>query len=94
MKTKKRFHIIYYWYDHLILRETGEADVVQRAIEQHDYETFCEICQKYMRTKNGEIFFPRTAMIWDDKKQDFVGEIDITTPEGFNQIDSSDYECG
>ena len=94
MNTKKRFNIIYYWYDHLILRDTGEAALVQAAIEQHDYEAFCKFCQKYPKTRSGNIFFPKTALIWDNKKHDFVGEVDITTPEGFSKIDSSDYECG
>ena len=85
--------VIYYWYDHLLLRETGEAEIVTKAIEQHDFYTFKKIFDKYPATKNC-VYFPTTAMVFDDDKDDFVDEIDITTPDGFAKIDASEYECG
>ncbi len=85
--------VIYFWYDHLLLRETGEAEIVTKAIEQHDFDTFKKIFGKYPPTKDF-IYFPTTAMVWEDEADDFVDEVDITTPEGFAQIDGSEYECG
>lgn len=85
--------VIYYWYDHLLLRKTGEAEIVTKAIKQHDFETFKKIFDKYPATKDC-VYFPATAMVWDDDADDFVYEIDITTQEGFAQIDGSEYECG
>ena len=90
---KRSRHVIYFWYDHLLLRETGEAEIVTKAIEQHDFDTFKKIFGKYPPVKDF-IYFPTTAMVWDDDADDFVDEIDITTPEGFAQIDGSEYECG
>ena len=77
----------YYWYDHLLLRETGEADIVEKAIKEKDYDTFAE-----MRKKYGETFFPSTASVWDGNTR--IGYLDITTPETFNMINHSEYECG
>ena len=90
---EKDTSVIYFWYDHLVLRETGEAEIVQKAIEQHDFDTFKKIFDKYPATKDC-IYFPTTAMVWSDSADDFVDEIDITTPDGFALIDGSDYECG
>lgn len=34
---------VYYFYDHLLLRETGEAQEVLKAVKNKDYKTFKEI---------------------------------------------------
>lgn len=77
----------YVWYDHLLLRETGEADIVEKAIKEKDFKTFDTIRKKY-----GDEFFPATASIMDSSE--IIGEVDITTPQGFNMIDYSEFECG
>ena len=88
MKNQKQEYTVgYYWYDHLLLRETGEADIVEKAIKEKDFKTF-----DAMRKKYGEFFFPPTASIRDG--YEIIGEVDITTPQGFNMIDYSDFECG
>ena len=40
-------HVAYYWYDHLLLRENGDAEKVQKAIKEHDFETFMSFYHKY-----------------------------------------------
>lgn len=79
--------VFYVWYDHGLLRNTGEADTVEKAIKAHDFETFCKIRDKYPDGKD-YCFFPTYA--WDDDNN----EVDITTPEGFATITHSEYECG
>ena len=79
--------VIYYWYDHLLLRKNGDAEKVQRAIAAHDFDTFCQIRDKYQPNDDGLCYFPDVAY--------YKGrEIDITTPEGFSRITASEYECG
>lgn len=29
--------VIYHWYDHLLLRNNGDADIVTKAIEEGDF---------------------------------------------------------
>lgn len=84
--------IIYYWYDHLILRNNGDANIVMKAIGNHDFETFTSIVDKYQPNPYGLMFFPTTASVFQDDY--LVGEINIMNPENFARIDSTDYECG
>lgn len=84
--------IIYFWYDHLLLRETGEADIVEKAIKKHDFDTFMRIKEKYDRNEQGWCFFPDFAAVYDGSNR--LGEIDITDPENFAKITYSEYECG
>ena len=89
----KEQQIIYYWYDHLILRKTGEDKIVEKAIKEHDFDTFVEFRMKYPNEPDC-VFFPDTAYVYDLELNDFVGVVDITTPENFACIDDQDYECG
>ena len=85
----------YYWYDHLMLRENGDAEKVQKAIEEHDFDTFMKFYLKYTNiTSDGEdiVFFPKYATIW--KYDEPIGEVNITTRGGFEMITDSEYECG
>ena len=84
--------IIYYWWDHLILRNTGEADIVEKAIKEHDFDTFMRIKKEYDRNECGWCFFPDFAIVYDGSNR--TGEIDITIPENFSKITYSEYECG
>ena len=92
--------VIYNWYDHLLLRENGDAEKVTKTIENGDYETFMKFYNDYNNRytycyddeEYPMIFFPDTAAIW--YHDEIVGDIDITTPVGFNMITDSDYECG
>lgn len=76
----------YYWYDHCVLRETGEAELVQKAIEAHDFNAFCAIRNKYPDTEDC-CYFPKYA--WNENKK-----VNIMTPDGFAKITNSEYECG
>ena len=78
--------VFYKWYDHGLLRETGEADIVTQAIEEHDFETFRKIRDKYPETED-YCFFPKYA--WDGSRK-----VNITKPEWFARITHSEYECG
>lgn len=92
--------VVYYWYDHLVLRDNGDAAIVTTAIKNGDYKTFMEIYNKYppFTTYDKEfgecenVYFPDTATIW--YKDEIIGEIYITNPIGFNMITDSEYECG
>ena len=77
----------YFWYDHMVLRNTGEAEIVEEAIKTHDFDTFCKIKERYPDTDD-VCFFPAYAM--DDNGE----KVDITTRDGFNLINRSEYECG
>ena len=83
--------IIYYWYDHLVLRDNGDAKIVTEAIDNGDFKTFCKIKSKYPN-KNNIIYFPDNAIIFYN--DDIIGNIDITTELGFSFITDNDYECG
>ena len=79
--------VVYYWYDHLLLRASGEAEIVQRAILNHDYKTFMEYYKKY-----GKEYLPEYATIhYEDGK---VSRLEILTEENFNKITHSEFECG
>ena len=84
--------IIYFWYDHCVLRETGEAELVTQAIKNHDFETFTAIRKKYP-TRDDVCFFPRYAYDYssNDKR---VKRVDITRKSGFDRVTRSEYECG
>ena len=80
--------IVYFWYDHMVLRSNGDADRVKKAIQDHDFETFMAYKKRY-----GKEYFPDTAaMIGEDGS--FIGNIDITIEENFNKITRSEFECG
>lgn len=83
----ERNAVIYYWYDHLLLRKNGDAKKVQKAIAAHDLETFCQIRDKYQPNDEDLCYFPDVAYCGGT-------EIDITTPKGFSRITVSEYECG
>ena len=92
--------VIYHWYDHLLLRNNGDANIVTKAIEEGNFQTFINIVKKYPSTYEydpefGEYempFFPRTAsLIYRDNH---IGEINIMNPIGFSLITHSEYECG
>lgn len=92
--------VIYCWYDHLILRENGDAKIVQQAIADGDYDTFIKMYKKYPdKTVINElgqqyyiVYFPSTAEIWYN--DEIIGSLDITNEIGFSMITSSEYECG
>lgn len=87
----KNITISYYWYDHCILRTTGEANIVQKAIEEHNYDSFMKIYNKYK--DKTILYFPETATIYDDE-DNFIGTINILNEQNFKLIDYSEYECG
>lgn len=87
--------VTYYWYDHLLLRENGDTEKVQKAIREHDFEAFMNLYLKYKNiSSEGEeiIFFPDYAGIYFN--DDYVGEYYILSEYGFNQITDSEFECG
>ena len=90
--------VVYFWTDHLILRQNGDAKKVTKAIEDGDYDTFMKYYNYYnyeypYDNKGGStVFFPDRAAIF--YKDEYVGDIDITKPLGFSMICFSEYECG
>jgi hypothetical protein len=89
------YDVIYYWYDHLLLRKNGDANKVQQAIKNHDFATFMDFYNKYSANNyDGLIFFPEHASIFSKASEEIIGWIDVTTKEGFNLIDDNEYECG
>ena len=90
--------IVYYWYDHMVLRQNGDAEKVTEAIAEGDYDTFIKYYNYYNYTyeyegESGSItFFPSHAALY--YHDEVVGMIDITEPLGFSMICESEYECG
>ncbi len=85
--------VTYYWYDHMLLRENGDAAKVQKAIKEHDFETFMNFFNEYnANAEDGIVFFPEYATMWQYDEP--IGEVDITTRGGFEMITDSEYECG
>ena len=81
--------IIYYWYDHLLLRKTGEAEKVQEVIKNHDYSTFLDYVNKY-----GAEYFPQKAYILSAETDEVLGFLDMAKEEAFRMVMCSEYECG
>ena len=84
--------VVYYWYDHLVCRSNGDAEIVEKAIKEHDLKTFLRIRDRYERMYPDTKFFPDTAAVFDGDER--VGDILITNKNGFDQITRSEYECG
>lgn len=87
--------VTYYWYDHMLLRENGDAVKVQKAIKEHDFETFISFYYKYQNISTEEddiVFFPSYATMWQYDEP--IGEVNVTTRGGFEMITDSEYECG
>ena len=90
--------IVYYWFDHLILRQNGDAVKVNNAIQNGDYNTFMKYYNyynyeyKYDNNGGSIIFFPDVATIYYQDEN--IGYIDITNPIGFNMICYNEMECG
>ena len=49
--------VTYYWYDHLFLRTNGDAEKVQKAIKEHDFETFMFYYDKYQTNRKDDLIF-------------------------------------
>ena len=83
----------YQWYDHLVLRDNGDAEIVTKAIEEGDFDTFIEMVKRYSpNDENGLIFFPNEAYLY--YRDEIIGRINIMSQTGFSLITSSEYECG
>lgn len=81
--------IIYYWYDHLVLRKTGEAKLVEKAFQEKDYETFMNFVNKY-----GSEYFPQEATIFSTETDEILGYLDMSKEEAFRMVNCSEFECG
>ena len=93
-KAKK---IVYYWYDHCFLRDTGVDEHITEAIENHDwlqFITYQEILNNMVsEDQNNEkwIYLPDQVEI---KFEDGEWETVDMTKEIFEHIDANEYECG
>lgn len=106
LKESGNVHVNYYWYDHMWLRENGDADIVTEAINQHDFDDFKRYADWYnAKGKDSEIFdgasdaepvifFPSTASVYDEDAEEVIGDLNIMNREAFELIDSNEYECG
>lgn len=83
---------IYYWYDHMLLRSNGDAERVEQAIDSKDFDSFMKLKKKYSNRKCK--YFPDVIHVWDNRKKDFVAELDVNVRENFNLITHHEYECG
>ena len=82
---------IYYWYDHMLLRSNGDAQKVEEAINNKDFDAFMKLKKKYSERKWE--YFPNVIHVWKDG-EGFVGELDVNVRENFNLITHHEYECG
>lgn len=87
-----KLEYVYYWYDHMVLRSNGDAEKVEQAIENKDFDAFMQMKKKYSRKK--WVYFPDVIHVWDNDARDFVDELDINVRENFMKIDHAEYECG
>ena len=78
----------YYFYDHGILRFTGEDEAIERAIRNHDHNTF----MKYYRKYEGNGMLPRYASYYLNDKM-YV-DIDMTDEMEFSLVSDSESEWG
>lgn len=88
MANKTTIH--YCWNDHLIRKtEEGQSLIedIEYAISTHYFNMFMSLRDKY---NNVLIDLPPYAYELDSDKQ-VLQKIDITIPDNFNKIDSSDY---
>lgn len=83
--------VYYFWYDHGIVCDTGEADIVTEAIKHKDFDTFIKIKNKYPETED-VCFFPDFA--FQHCASGRTRKINITTRKGFEKITDSEHECG
>lgn len=91
--------IIYFWFDNNnILSQNGDDQLVNKAIEEGDYETFMKFYNYYNNeykydSKGGAvIFFPNEAALF--YRDECIGQINIIEPLGFSMITSYSQECG
>ena len=89
---------IYFWYDHMMLRGTKVIDYIKKAIEEHDWKTFCvfkkmlDVGDQYSTKGTKMIFFPNTILVLDEDG-DFKEHIPLNE-ENFKKITENEYECG
>ena len=79
---------IYSFYDHGVLRFNGEADAIEKAIMEHDHDTF----MKYYRKYEGNGMLPRFASCFFENTMIF--DVDMTDECAFNLVSESEYEWG
>lgn len=86
--------VVYFWFDNQnILNNNGDAKIVTEIIEEGNYEEFMRFYHYYneeLEWDNNDkliIFFPKIAAIYF--QNEYIGDIDITYPTGFNMITES-----
>ena len=83
--------VVYFWFDNQnILKNNGDAKIITEIIEEGNYREFMRFYHYYneeLECDNNEkstIFFPEMAAIYF--QNEYIGDIDITIPTGFNMI--------
>lgn len=81
----------YFWFDNQdILKNNGDAELVDEVILEGNYDAFMEFYQYYNNLgydnekQQDKVWFPDKAPIYF--QDEYVGDIIITEPTGFNMI--------
>ena len=94
---RKVKQVMYFWFDHCLLRGTGIEKHITEAIEKHDwiqFRTYQEMLNNMVSDgQNNEkwIYLPNHVHVeYEDGE---YARFDMTE-ELFNEIEFSEYECG
>ena len=86
--------VVYFWFDNQnILNNNGDAKIISEIIKEGNYKEFMRFYHYYNEElewdNNGKsiTFFPKEAAIYF--QNEYIGDIDITIPTGFNMITES-----
>ena len=80
-----QYEVYYFWYHHMCF-SSQERNLIRKAIQNGDYDTFHEYYVRY-----GNAFFPDTASIFSD--HEIIGRVTIDNPAGFALITYNECEA-
>lgn len=89
----------YIWFDHCMLRGSKVVEYIEKAILEHDWNTFQ--CFRKILDKGTQLsdrgtkmyFFPKFIRVISDNEDDDVIEIPLNKTN-FMKITDTEYECG
>ena len=80
------YEVCYFWFHHMCFN-SREKELISKAIQNGDYDTFHEYYASF-----GNAFFPETASIFFNNE--IIGRIKVDNPAGFALITYNECECG
>ena len=89
-KLGREFSVVYYWYHHMM--PSFNREKIRTAIKTGDYKLFRSLQDEWNNKYEDMIFLPTYATLWYNDRT--IGEIYLTSEEGFKLIDYEESECG